>query len=96
MGMDPTADEPGAATANEAAGPLDGAAEQVIVPMAVPTPRLLTDEGVPFAWIDAIHLVNLADSTADAFNARRRELHVQGRTYSHVSEDGDQWVYRHD
>jgi hypothetical protein len=60
------------------------------------TPALLSDEGVPFDYLgDAPeHIVNLSD---DPIEGRRRELHVGGKTYSHVGEYlGKSWLYRHD
>jgi hypothetical protein len=59
-------------------------------------PALLSDEGVPFDYLgDAPeHIVNLSD---DPIEGRRRELHVGGKTYSHVGEYlGKSWLYRHD
>jgi hypothetical protein len=59
-------------------------------------PALLSDEGVPFDYVgDAPeHIVNLSD---DPIEGRRRELHVGGKTYSHVGEYlGKSWLYRHD
>lgn len=58
-----------------------------------PVPTPITDEGIPFAWIDTTTIVNHA---TDRYDARRRELHVGGRTFSHVSEHGEAWVYRYD
>lgn len=53
-----------------------------------------SDEGVPFQWIDAHHFVNVSRITGDA---RRVSLHVNGKTYNHVSEDAEgRWVYRFD
>ena len=65
-------------------------AEAEVLP--VPT-GLVTDEGLPFERVDQQTIVNLA--TGD-FDARRRELHVAARTYSHVGEWGDRWLYRCD
>ena len=60
---------------------------------AAPPPRL-TDEGVPYAAIDTTTIVTRA---TDAYDARRRELHIKGRAFAHVSEAADgAWIYRHD
>ena len=56
-----------------------------------------TDEGVPYLALDTETIVNLADHSAAFIDARRRELHVHGQPYHHVSDDAlGQWVYRHD
>jgi len=52
-----------------------------------------TDEGIPFAWVDAITIVNLS---ADWYDQRRRELHVGGRSFSHVAEAAQGRLYRYD
>ena len=62
-----------------------------------PNAPTLTDEGVPYQALDTATIVNLADPDADLMDARRRELHVHGQPYHHVSDDAlGQWVYRHD
>ena len=53
-----------------------------------------TDEGVPYRSLDTETVLNLS---ADSYDARRRELHIDGRSYQHVSEDvAGQWIYRYD
>ena len=59
------------------------------------SPTVLTDEGVAYNRIDSETITNLSDTT-DRQNAKRRELHVAGKTYSHVGEVNSQWTYRHD
>ena len=62
-----------------------------------PNAPTLTDEGVPYQSLDTSTIVNLADPDVDLMDARRRELHVHGQPYHHVSDDAlGQWVYRHD
>lgn len=64
---------------------------------AAPTPApmtMTTAEGVPYAAWDHETIVNLS---RDAYDARRRALHIDGRTYTHVSDDlAGQWIYRVD
>ncbi len=88
MGMDPepTAGEPAAEPVAEVAPSL--------APIGVRFE--LSDEGVPFEWMDTTHLLNLADVQADPFHARFRELHVHGVCFAHVSEARGMWVYRDD
>lgn len=60
----------------------------------VETPALVTAEGVPYAMWDHETIVNLS---TDGYDARRRTLHIDGRTYTHVSDDlAGQWIYRVD
>lgn len=56
----------------------------------------LTDEGIVYSRVDHEHILNLTDPTFNRVDARRRELHVNGKTYSHVSETAGQWLYRCD
>ena len=57
----------------------------------------LSDEGVLFEYITPRMIVNFTDATVDTYNAHRRELHVNGLTFSHVAETPDgHWTYRHD
>lgn len=59
---------------------------------------LLSDEGVPYQRLDAETIVNWVDPRGPNWpESRRRELHVGGRTYSHVAEQAQvHWIYRHD
>lgn len=65
-----------------------------------PPPLALSDEGVTIDLLNATTLVNLTDPdpvTGDPLKARRRELHLHGRTFAHTAENGaGQWMYRHD
>ena len=54
-----------------------------------------SDEGIAYSVVDSVTIQNLSD-TNDKLKAKRRELHVSGKTYSHVSESAGQWVYRWD
>ena len=62
-----------------------------------PTPqpaRPFTDEGIAYEAVDTVTVINRA---VDRYDARRRELHIQGRSFAHVSEAADgAWIYRHD
>ena len=54
----------------------------------------LSDEGVPFDWIDSDTILNVSE---DAYDAKRRELHVHGRAFQHVAEGpAGEWIYRCD
>lgn len=55
-----------------------------------------SDEGMPCAWLSAQYnlIVNLS---TDAYDAKRRELHVNGRAFQHVAETSEgRWIYRYD
>ena len=53
-----------------------------------------TDEGVRYEVLDHETVINLA---ADTYDAHRRELHIQGRAFTHVSDTpSGAWIYRHD
>ena len=53
-----------------------------------------TDEGVRYEVIDHETVINLA---ADTYDAHRRELHIHGRAFTHVSDTpSGAWIYRHD
>ena len=82
-------------TAVDAPTPVD-----TVAPKAAsidPNAPTLTDEGVPYQALDTSTIVNLVDPDADLMDARRRELHVHGQPYHHVSDNAlGQWVYRHD
>ena len=53
-----------------------------------------TDEGVRYEVLDHETVVNLA---ADTYDAHRRELHIQGRAFTHVADTpSGAWIYRHD
>ena len=95
MGMDP---EPITINvdAEHGAAPIDAITDAAVESATAPVARLLTDEGVPFEWIDTRHIVNLTDDTTSLFDARRRELHIAAVSFSHVGEDGWKWVYRDD
>jgi len=67
--------------------------DPVVPAPAQPVPADATDEGIPFAWVDAITIVNLS---ADWYDQRRRELHVGGRSFSHVAEAAQGRLYRYD
>jgi hypothetical protein len=50
----------------------------------------VTDEGMPYAWIDGDHLVSVT-------GLKRVAVHVGGQTFYHVSDDPDgRWIYRRD
>ena len=58
-----------------------------------PLPSDATDEGIPFAYLDHETIVNLS---GDWYDQRRRELHVAGKSFSHVAEAAAGRVYRYD
>lgn len=54
----------------------------------------VSDEGIAFAWMTTDLIVNMA---SEFYDAHRRELHINGQTFAHVSETLEgHWVYRHD
>ena len=64
-------------------------------PPVITTPTgPMTDEGVPYQSLDTSTVLNIS---TDRYGARRRELHIHGTPYQHVSEDVvGQWIYRYD
>lgn len=58
----------------------------------------VSDEGVIVAWRDHEHLVNLTSNEPwQRGDHNRREVHVGGVAYTHVSDDAEgRWIYRHD
>jgi hypothetical protein len=53
-------------------------------------PGLVTDDGMPYAWLDYEHLMSRDGS-------RRRMVRLDTRTFNHVSETDDgKWIYRLD
>ena len=89
-------------TTAEAAGPVTSPPDPPVTTAGVTpdTPvvpaqplSVLSDEGVRFNWLAYPDLiVNLA---TDAFDARRRELHISSRTFAHVAESLEgHWIYR--
>ncbi|MGH7179128.1 MAG: hypothetical protein ACREJC_17250 [Tepidisphaeraceae bacterium] len=59
-----------------------------------PTPEI-SDEGVPFEWRDPQTIINAAPD-ASWYDQRRVRLHVGGKTFEHVADEGARRVYRHD
>ena len=53
----------------------------------------LSDEGVGFEWVDTVTIVN---ASGDFFDQRRPQLHIAGRTFAHVAQEGQRRVYRYD
>ena len=54
-----------------------------------------SDEGVAYDWL--AHPDVIVNFATDAYDSRRRELHVEGRCFSHVEESLEgHWIYRHD
>lgn len=71
--------------------PLIEAAPEPEAVFVVPT---LSDEGVPYRIYDLDMIINLSDGILDR---RRRDLHIGGATFAHVSEAADgAWIYRND
>ncbi len=57
----------------------------------------LSDEGITITLNNDLTITNNTVPTTDPDRAKRRELHVNGKAYQHVSTDTTgQWVYRHD
>lgn len=78
--------------------PADPVVEDAAAPLDDDRVLAVTEEGVAVAVVDEIHLMNLTDPTDNLVDARRVSLHLNGRTYHHVSEtapDGA-WIYRLD
>ncbi len=64
------------------------------LPTSTRTP-FLDDHGVPMVRRDGEHLVALANPLTAAHDARRPEVRVGGRVYTHVGEDpSGRWIYR--
>lgn len=66
----------------------------------VPAVVTQTDQGIPYGDLGDRHIVNLSEGepgTGGYLNKRIRQLHVNGRPFTHVSEDADgHWIYRHE
>lgn len=71
------------------------ASAPVIAPSAVAPVQYFTDEGVRYEWL--AHPNSIVNFATDSYDAHRRELHLKGKTFSHVSETVEgRWTYRAD
>ena len=79
----------------DATPPVPRAMTPRAAPPVVTTPTgTMTDEGVPYQSLDTSTVLNIS---TDRYDARRRELHIHGTPYQHVTENVvGQWIYRHD
>ncbi len=64
---------------------------------AIPPALIVSDEGVIVERLDHETIANRTNAADNPYDARRRELHLAGRVFSHVADAADgAWIYRAD
>ncbi len=64
---------------------------------AAPVALIVSDEGVTVERLDHETIANRTNAADFPYDARRRELHLAGRVFTHVADATDgAWIYRAD